>query len=214
MTQIPSSFPCRAKARVWFTIRFISDNILLYLTPTLIKPNVWCLKTSWWSSNISSGVRAIQHHFLSHIFPNAPLPTVLISNTNWLVLLCLIISSVKHKFSSPLFSQHYSPLSHLSTFFPWLSSFSMFYFQPQAPSLYLTSFSPRLHFLMNSKVSRRSSSSLLYPNSGLHLCLSSFLFLYDSSSLSCSPFLTFCLTLFTGMKSGGSKGRRYWKRQT
>lgn len=106
---------------------------------------------------------AIQHHFLSHIFPNVPSPTGLISNTNWLLLLWLIISAVKHNFSSPSFSRHYSPPSHLSTCFPWLSSFSTFYFQPQAPSLYLTSFSPRLHFLMNSKLSRRTSSSLLLP---------------------------------------------------
>lgn len=45
------------------------------------------------------------------------------SNTNWLLLLCLIISAVKHNFSSPSFSQHYSPLSHLSPCFPWLSLF-------------------------------------------------------------------------------------------
>lgn len=117
---------------------------------------------------------AIQHHFLSHIFPNVPSPTGLISNTNWLLLLWLIISAVKHNFSSPSFSRHYSPPSHLSTCFPWLSSFSTFYFQPQAFSLYLTSFSPRLHFLMNSKLSRRTSSSLLLPKFLFAPCLSFF----------------------------------------
>lgn len=150
----------------------------------------------------------------SHIIWLAPSPTSWMSNTNWLLLLCLIISAVKHNFSSPSFSQHYSPLYNLSPRFPWLSLFS--------PSLSLFFKLKLLHFI-----------SLLFhlasPSWWISICLTvlHLFFFYPNSYLLLSfsslsvplwfsyPFLhTFSYSLsdfLCWQKVKKIKGRKRWK---